>query len=243
MTQLGAALYRCARAASVETDPTWVPPTTPDIPLAVEKRVHSEALTGGDAYVTREGTTVSLFGESYEAFAEMIKLLLQDRRIVDACDSETIRDQALVCADEAARSAADGRLSQAKANELASDLRRRLLGPYEETEYFVLVPGLVLPGPVTIGTVPLRPVVAQHDADDLWQRLADQEHKSARSFERVWRAAGIERPPSARRHLHGPGQRSHPHQKASVWLRVTWLSGDRRDSRWPKNGCRRRLTF
>jgi len=193
MTQLGAALYRCARAASVEADPTWVPPP-PDLPVATRTSVHGEDYTGGDAWVTRDGIAVSLSGESYDALAEMIELLLQERRIVAVCDSDAIRSEALACADEAARLRAEDRLSQAKANELARDLRRGLLGPYEEGPYFVLVPGLALPGPVTIGTVPLHPLGTQQEADDLWQRLADQERESARAWEPLWEAVDMERP-------------------------------------------------
>jgi len=165
----------------------------------MQQRVVLERLTGGAVHVKRAGMTVSLSGESYEAFVVMIEVLLNDRQIADVCDSATIHEEALSCADEAARLAAEGRLSRAQANELATGLRRRLLGPYEEAEYFVLVPGLSLPGPVTVGTVPLRPLVTQQDVEDLCQRLAnqrraDQRRVSPDGLETVERVLGVKLP-------------------------------------------------
>lgn len=120
---------------------------------------------------------MTLSGESYQAFADMTRALLQDRKIAELCAVETLEREALRCVHGAASVRAATGLSQTKANALAADLRRRLMGPYWEREYLALVPGLALPGVLAIGAVELRPLKTVQDVDEVCRALAGERRK------------------------------------------------------------------
>jgi hypothetical protein len=162
---LGNALYRCACAALVSAKAAE----------PVEWLVILRSFDEARAFLTRGSTRVDVFGECYQAFAQVVQTLRQDEKVGELCAVSRLEREALECVHQAATLAAAGELSPPKAEALAKDLRRRLEGPYERKEYVVLVPGLALRGVLRVGNLELAPLSTTQDVDELCRRLAEQQ--------------------------------------------------------------------